>query len=231
MPRGSLPTLQGAKCCIIGHPKSFFTLYKAVLASGQTVSQLDRSGTLRAAAKGARSAGIGGQLAAAVQQACASASCVLVPASLVASGQFPLAAFQQVVVYASEPATQADLRPHLSQLACPLHFLEVPLPSFSPVGPQQAAAAAVAAAQSAPRLVQGGRTCPAMPAAPAGVARVQHAARTVPPATIQQAPAAASNDWPLIISGDPCRPIRRGDVGRQAQPDGLLLLRLSWFCS
>ena len=209
-----------------------------MLASGQTVSQLDRSGALSAAANGARCAGAGGQLAAAVQQACASASCVLVPAGLVASGQFPLAAFQQVVVYASEPATQADLRPHLSQLTCPQHFLEVPLPSFSQAGLQRAEPAAVAAMPSAPRqALQGGMTGPTMPAAPAGVARVQHAARTVLPAAAQQAPAAASNDWPLIISSDPCRPIRCGMLGgwavedygrqlRQFQPHFLLLCDL-----
>ncbi|PRW45191.1 hypothetical protein C2E21_6279 [Chlorella sorokiniana] len=201
----------GAKCCIIGHPKSFFTLYKAVLAAGQTVIQLDRSGALTAAAKGGGSAATTGPLAAAVQQACACAGCVLVPAALVASGQFPLAAFQQVVVYASEPATKVELRP-LSQLPCPLHFLEVPLPSLGTAGPLQAAppAAAVAAGAAAPRLAQQGSHAagPALQAGPPGVARVQHAARTAAPFAAQPEPAAPSIDWPLIISSDPCRPIR-----------------------
>lgn len=206
---------QGSKCCVIGHPKSFFTLYKAVLAAGQTVSQLDRSGALAthlAAAKDATSrAALSEQLAAAVQQACASVSCVLVPASLVAGGCFPLAAFQQVVVYASEPATQADLRPHLSQATCPLHFLEVPLPNLGPAGPQlrgapAASAAAAAAAAAVPQT--GAAAGQAAPAAPPGVARVQHAARTVAPAAAQPAAAAPCKDWPLIISSDPRRPIR-----------------------
>lgn len=179
-----------------------------MLAAGQTVSQLDRGGALTAAAKRGGSAAVGEQLAAAVQQACASASCVLVPAGLVASGQLSLAAFQQVAVYASEPASQMELKPHLSQLACPLHFLEVPLPSLASgaAGPQQAAAAPVAAAPQ--RAQQRGPAGPAMQAGPPGVARVQHAARTAAPAAVQPGAAVASKDWPLIISSDPCRPIR-----------------------
>ena len=207
--------MQASKCCVIGHPKSFFTLYKPVLAAGQTVCQLDRDGHLTAAAT-AGTPGAAKQLAAALQQACAAASCVLVPAELVGTGRFPLAAFQQVVVYASEPATQAALQPHLSQLACPLHFLEVPLPSLSAPSaqpPQQAAGTVAVGMVAGPgqRTAAAGAPAAAATAAAAqGVARVQHASQVAPPAAAQRAPPAGSRDWPIIVSSDPCRPIRWG---------------------
>jgi hypothetical protein len=190
--------VQAARCCVIGHPKSFFTLYKPVMDSGQHVCHFDRDGRLLSSGAG------GEQLAAALQQACAAPGCVLVAAELVARGGFTLAAFQHVIVYASEPGSQAALRAQLAELACPLHFLEVvtPLPQASQQAQQQAAAAALPA-----RPQQAGSGAAA--GAAVGVTRVQHAAR---PAAAHQAAAASSpqgaKEWPLIISSNACRPIR-----------------------
>jgi hypothetical protein len=188
--------VQAARCCVIGHPKSFFTLYKPVMDSGQHVCHFDRDGRLLGSGAG------GEQVAAAVQQACAAPGCVLVAVELVARGGFPLAAFQHVIVYASEPGSQAAVRTQLAELACPLHFLEVApsLPLDSQQARQQAAAAAVPA-----RPWQAGTGA----AAAAEVTRVQHAAR---PAVAHQAVGASSSggakEWPIIISSNACRPIR-----------------------
>lgn len=179
----------------MGHPKSFFTLYQPILSAGQRVCQLDRDGSLAAGSPTPE------QLAAAVQQACAGAGCVLVPAALVARGGFPLAAFQHVVVYASEAESQVALRPHLAGLVCPLHFLEAALPA-----PQAAAApqpGQVRPVAHAPQQQPQGDGAAVAP----GVARVQHAARPALVATPVPLPA-GSPDWPVIVSSDPCRPIR-----------------------
>ena len=191
------PRVQGAKVCVVGQPHSFFTLYQSVVGAGLAVCQLDRDSSLARAPGASRDAA-----AAAVAQACAGpgATCVLAPAALVAAGGFPLAAFQAVVVYASEPTTQAALRQHLDSLACPLHWLEVPLAAL-----QQQHGAAGSAQLPASAAAQ--RAGPGAPAA------VQHAARTTAAAAPQPAAAAAAGasggrDWPLIISSEPSRPIR-----------------------
>lgn len=190
---------QGSRVCVVGQPKSFFTLYKAALATGQQVCQLDRDGRLARGGAG-RDA-----VAAAVRTACASAACVLVPAELVAAGSFPLEAFQAVVVYASDPGTQAVLRPQLEGLPIPLHWLEVPLPALQQHAAPGATTAAAAAAPQKPGAARGA------PAAGRTAARVQHAARPAPVAVAAQQQAAlspANRDWPVIISSDPGRPIR-----------------------
>lgn len=197
---------QGCKVCIIGHPKSFFTLYKAVLDSGAgRVCHFDRDGRLLSGGAS------GEQLDAAVQQACGGASCLLVAAELVQRGGFPLAAFQQVVVYASEQEGQA-LRARLAEVACPLHFLEVELPAQQA---QHGAAAGPPQQRVVPGGEPGGQRQAAQGAAAGGagaVACVQHACRPAAPAVAvvaaQQVAAASCPDWPVIISSDPCRPIR-----------------------
>lgn len=185
----------------MGHPKSFFALYKPILPAGQRVCTFDRERRLTSGATAAA-------LAEAVAQACATADCLLVGAEVVAGGAFPLAAFQQVVVYESEADSQAALRPHLGGLECPLHFLQVPAPA-----PPRAVPPPAAAPQAAPSAA------PQPLGSAAGVARVQHAAR--PPATVVAGPQPLPGglDWPVVISSDPCRPIR--PVGCQGGPRGV----------
>lgn len=191
---------QGVKVCVVGQPHSFFTLYQAAVCAGLAVCQLDRDGSLARAAGSAASAEA---VAAAVAQACASpgAACVLAPAELVAAGGFPLAPFQAVVVYASEPTIQAALRPHLGSLACPLHWLEAPALEQPGVA-GSVPAAGTAAAAAAGQRVRGG--------APAAVQRTARpaAAATPQPVTAATVGAGGGRDWPLIISSDPSRPIR-----------------------
>ena len=73
--------LQGCKVLIVGHPKSFFTLYKPALDSGLgRVCHLDRdSCLLRAPAE---------QVAAAVHQGAAGAACLLAAVELAAAPGF-----------------------------------------------------------------------------------------------------------------------------------------------
>ena len=189
--------LQGARCCVVGNPETFFTLYQTALACGGRVCHLDRDGRL--AASGAA----GEALAEAVEAAAAGAACLLVASGLAARRGFPWAAFQGVVVYASEAGAQAALRERLAGAQCAVHILEVAPPSLDAAAPVAAPAAAPAAK---PQL-----RLPAPP--PAGDGKVRHAARTAPAAGViaglpPAAVAACGMDWPLVISCDPSRPIR-----------------------
>jgi hypothetical protein len=144
------------------------------------------------------------QLAAAVAEALAGAPCLLVAVELVEGGSFPLTAFQQVVVYASEPGSQAALRTRLEGLSCPLHFMELALPALLEL-PQ------TLQAQPSPdrhaRVQEHRRQAVGAAGAGAGagpVSRVQHPARPAAPAGQEN----VSADWPVIISSDHSRPIR-----------------------
>lgn len=198
------PAVQGAKCCIIGQPQSFFTLYRPALDSGQPggrVCQFDREGQLMA------SGAAGEELAAAVQAAATGAGCMLVSCELAAREGFPFSAFQAVVVYASEPDSQAALRQRLEGVQCPLHFLELSLPVSFRHGQDGGATAALHQPTSAEAAAK------ASAEAIKGVARVCHVARPVaatgvPAQPGAAAPGAAGMEWPLIISSDPGRPIR-----------------------
>ncbi|KAL4448291.1 hypothetical protein ABPG75_005510 [Micractinium tetrahymenae] len=189
----------GGKCCVVGHPKSFFTVYRPALDSGQPggrICQLDRDGQLQA------NGAAGEPLAAAVEAAAAGAGCLLVPAELAVRDGFPCSAFQAVVVYASEPEAASVLRQQLVGVERPLHFLEVSLPTEQPL----TAAAGAKPAAAAAGLV-----------AADGAAKVRHAARTaaagVPGRALAAQPGLAATaphglDWPVVISSDPNRPIR-----------------------
>lgn len=196
--RALLFLVQDAKSCVVGHPKTFFTLYRPVLDSGQPggrICQLDRDGQLRA------SGAVGKSLAAAVEAAAAGVGCMLVPAQLAGTAGFPFSAFQTVVVYASEPEAASALRQRLAGVQRPLHFLEVVLPADQAQGP---------AARAEPTTAAEG-------VAADGAAKVRHVARPAAAAGGARAPvvqagvkasAAGSPDWPVVISSDPSRPVR-----------------------
>lgn len=186
--------MQASKCCVVGHPKTFFTLYRPALDSGQPrgrICQLDRDGQLHA------SGVAGAALAAAVEAAVSGAGCLLVPAELVGRAGFPSSAFQAVVVYASEPEAASALRQQLAGVERPVHFLEVALPTEQPTavaaGDEQATGSAVVAAD--------------------GAARVHHAARPAAAAVAAGTPAVQASatgvlEWPVVVSSDPNRPIQ-----------------------
>lgn len=171
---------QGCKILVAGDPKSFFTLYPLVRAAGLRPAHLDRGGELLAG-------GAAADVADAVAQACAAADCVLAADALVAHPErgFPLHCFQHVVVYVSEEPSQRAVLEALEGAACGVTTLRVSWPGD---GGGEAAPPA-----EAPRPAP-----PAQPAAPAA------AAPPAPPAAQRPAP-----DWPLVVSSDARRPVRR----------------------
>jgi hypothetical protein len=196
-PSNKLSNLQGAKSCIIGDPKSFFALYKPVLGSGAgRMCHFDRDGRF------SNGCANRDQLVAAVKQACETSTCLLVSCELAQSPDFPLTEFQQVVVYASEPDSQACLQARLQGLMCPLHFLQT-APSAQLLSPSAKRSPPQKTAQQQQHRPRGVLQQQAGSQGPGKNTSVLHAAR-MPAVPADR----ASTDWPVIISSDPCRPIR-----------------------
>ena len=181
---------------VVGESSCFHTLYPVVLGCGLRVCHFDKEGELLSQ----KASSVPDVLLAAVQLACSQAECVLVAVEHIVAGGFPAAAFQHIVLYASEPELQARLQVVLAETPRPQHVLQVEL------GPSQPE-----------RLVPPG---PGLPAGAAGAGRLlpaaqPHAAAPAahqPAGPVAAAPAVATapqgRDWPLVVSSDPSRPIR-----------------------